>query len=184
MRREQEFRGRCRASLITATDSVTDTLTRFMWTRNASTPMPPECSSSFGVTTSWLNAFSYIDCLNTNNYLGHNDWKLPNREELFSLTSVLSLPSGNPFSNVPVNYQWSSTSMSMYPNAAWGRHGSLGALLGFDKSSTVPSWPMRDLNWRVYSVLPSESSCIDWRVDQHPPLCGVATYRSVEYSIM
>ena len=33
----------------------------------------------------WQSALDYVKCLNTNNYLGHNDWRLPNRKELRSL---------------------------------------------------------------------------------------------------
>lgn len=56
--------------------------------------------------------------LNAGNYLGHNDWRFPNRNELVSLTSELILDSNQTnrpdwlgkqgFSNVQPNY-WSST---------------------------------------------------------------------------
>jgi hypothetical protein len=100
--------------------TVTDNLTSLTWTKNANAPGPAACSP--GVTKTWLGALAYAACLNANNYLGHNDWRLPNRKELFSLKDYsqynTSLPAGNPFINVNPNEYWTST-MDSYYGSAW-----------------------------------------------------------------
>ncbi len=63
--------------------TVTDNLTRLNWTKDAKTPGPSACSPGRSMT--WSDALDYVKCLNTNNYRGHNDWRLPNRKELRSL---------------------------------------------------------------------------------------------------
>ena len=63
--------------------TVSDNLTGFIWTKDGKTPGLTACG--FGGGKTWQGALDYVKCLNTNNYLGHNDWRLPNRKELQSL---------------------------------------------------------------------------------------------------
>ncbi len=85
-----------------------------MWAKDAGTPTVPLCT---GATKSWQDALNYVACLNTNTYLGHSDWRLPNIKELRSLTnyqqsdlSVWQAVQG--FINVSPNEYWSSTTGS------------------------------------------------------------------------
>ncbi len=93
--------------------TVTDKLTGLIWTRDGNAPGPAVCSP--GVTKSWQGALDYVKCLNINGYRGYNDWRLPNRKELFSLShsgqvnNTADWLNSEGFSNVQRNYYVSST---------------------------------------------------------------------------
>ena len=53
--------------------TVTDRLTGLMWTQDAGTPTIGSCT---GGAMNWQQALYYVACLNSNNYLGHHDWRL------------------------------------------------------------------------------------------------------------
>lgn len=55
----------------------TDKLTGLIWSKDANP----------GSTRSWQGALDYIKELNSSNYLGYSDWRLPNRNELVSLVN-------------------------------------------------------------------------------------------------
>jgi len=97
--------------------TITDNLTGLMWAQNAETPGPAGCTP--GGTYVWQDALTYVACLNTNNYLKHNDWRLPNVDELRTLTNYGQLDSSvwliaQGFSNVQANGYWSSTTSAYY----------------------------------------------------------------------
>ena len=54
-----------------------------MWTKDGNAPGPAACDP--GVAKTWQESLEYVACLNANVYLGHADWRLPNRNELRSL---------------------------------------------------------------------------------------------------
>jgi hypothetical protein len=95
--------------------TITDNLTGLIWTKDANGPGPASCSPA--TTKTWQQALDYVKCLKINSYLGHNDWRLPNRKELFSLIDRSkyspALPAGHPFQHVQSNSflerYWSST---------------------------------------------------------------------------
>jgi len=82
---------------------ILDRLTGLQWSRDASTPTVGNCT---GGMMNWPSALYYVACLNTNYYLGHSDWRLPNALELESLVNFnvsdqsLWLSAGG-FLNVP-----------------------------------------------------------------------------------
>ncbi len=90
---------------------VIDNLTGLIWQQDGSTPTVGLCS---GGSMSWQGALDYAACLNANNYLGHNDWRLPNVNELLSLVNY---GQSNPatwldsqgFANTQPLAYWSST---------------------------------------------------------------------------
>src|SRR3990167_4113691 len=96
-------------------ETVTDNLTGIMWSKNANLP---------NGTRTWQGALDYIASLNNSNYLGFNDWRLPNVNELKSMIDYSkinpSIPQGNPFTNVQSNYYWSSSTYADYTGSAWG----------------------------------------------------------------
>lgn len=81
--------------------SVSDRLTGLMWTKETF-PMYNRDSvfyEEYG--TDWESALNYITKLNNENFLGFNDWRMPNYNELTSLIDCSrhspNLPKNNPF---------------------------------------------------------------------------------------
>jgi hypothetical protein len=104
--------------------TVTDNLTGLMWAKNANAPGPSACAPETYKT--WQDALDYVACLNSNNYLGYNNWRLPNWKELRSLIDSSNfdpaLPLGHPFNSVQTrNYisYWSSTTYADITNVPW-----------------------------------------------------------------
>jgi hypothetical protein len=147
--------------------SVTDRLTGLMWTANSDLmysrdPEFDTCGQSNG-SVYWKTALGYIEKLNTENYLGHNDWRLPNRNELTSLIDHsrhgTCLPENHPFFT-PWLYEeggdyfyWSSTTLAVNPDKAWVFHFGLSGLYSNDKNIERFVWPVRTDN----SALPTGS---------------------------
>lgn len=135
--------------------TITDNLTGLMWTQNANAPGPVGCNT--GVTMVWQDALTYAACLNTNNYLGHNDWRLPNVDELTSLINFGQSSSSTwlntqGFSNVPVGgdvmnyYYWSSTTKAPITGPAtfaWAVTLDFGGGYEFGKTDSYYVWPVR-----------------------------------------
>ena len=164
--------------------TMTDKLTGLMWTNDASTPalintlsLPPNCSIlgvSTGDTTggglrNWYHALDYVACLNAYNsgsgYLGHNDWRLPNINELESVFNYAGIPAVNDsmawlnnqlsgFSYAPHDANvhsetnsgyWSSTTYAYNLNYAWFLNGpeGVGEVEAGSKSAWFYVWPVR-----------------------------------------
>lgn len=131
-----------------STETVTDNLTGLEWTKNANAPGPTACGP--GAYKTWQAALFYVACLNTNNYLGINDWRLPNINELESLVdfsqSNTALPAGHPFSNVQTSKgYWSSSTRTGNAYRALAVH-AYSALLGYEgyKADFSYVWPVRN----------------------------------------
>jgi hypothetical protein len=60
---------------------VTDGATGLMWSQADS-----------GVGLNWQDALAWVQTKNAENYLGHNDWRLPNAKELHSLVDYTRSP--------------------------------------------------------------------------------------------
>jgi hypothetical protein len=122
----------------------TDLLTGLTWARDAGTPTHGLCTG--GIKT-WSEALAYIECLNSNNYAGASDWRLPNRKELFSLIDRSQinppLPSENYFVNVELGNYWTSTTYRYDTSRAWMvsmRHAWTDPI---DKTGVAYVWPVR-----------------------------------------
>jgi hypothetical protein len=50
-------------------DTITDNNTGLEWEKKT--------AGNVGTLYTWLEAFAYIASLNTANFAGHNDWRLP-----------------------------------------------------------------------------------------------------------
>jgi len=126
--------------------TVNDNLTGLVWTKDANAPGPAACSPGAGKT--WADALTYVACLNTNNYLGHNDWRLPNVNELYSLTDFANynpaLPTGHPFSNAASDWYWSSTAyIACYSTFALNVLMQYGDMSYQNKFVPRLVWPVR-----------------------------------------
>ena len=62
--------------------TVTDNATGLMWSRD----------DSGGDGMTWEEALAWVQARNTENYLGHNDWRLPHAKELQSLVDYTRSP--------------------------------------------------------------------------------------------
>jgi hypothetical protein len=144
-----------------ADTTVTDNLTSLVWAPNAETPTFMTCT---GGMMKWQDvaafpALQYVACLNTNNYLGRADWRLPNINELESLVHAeytRESCSGSPCGTnaawlntqgfngtVQSSSYWSSTAYVLNAGKAWFVSMAGGDVLYGDKSDYCYVWPVR-----------------------------------------
>lgn len=116
-------------------DCVTDNLTGLMWTKNANLPTDKR---------TWQQALDYANNLTI---CGYDDWRLPNRNELYSLIdverSIPALPVGYPFGNVQAEFYWSSSTIGGVSIAAWFVDMKFGAVAFGPKTNAFYVWPVR-----------------------------------------
>jgi hypothetical protein len=123
--------------------TINDQLTGLVWPPDAGAPTFGLCA---GGTKTWQGALDYVTCLNTNNYLGHNDWRLPNLNELESFThaGIANTPAwlnSQGFSNVATGYYWSSTTLATAANV-WVVSFQEGNMAYGAASDTASVWPV------------------------------------------
>jgi len=122
----------------TTAQLVTDRRSSLMWSRDAA-------PGTFPMT--WFEALDHIAGLNEEAHLGHTDWRLPNRRELFSLVSHAainpSLPPGHPFDNVFTGYYWTGTTCCRLPEQAWYVHMGGARVFKGMKHGSYMVWPVR-----------------------------------------
>ena len=127
--------------------TVTDYLTGLMWVKDAGSPSIGTCTIG---SMTWQDALDYVDCLNSNNYLSYNDWRLPNRKELYSLIDFSqhgpALPVGHPFTDLQSPY-WSSTTVGANPysqRVAW-------QVRIMDEGSIGGDWKWNEYNYNYFA---------------------------------
>ena len=104
--------------------TITDTATGLMW-QQATAPG----------TYTWQLALDYVALLNTDEYLGYDDWRLPDRTELLSILDYSRYdPAIDPvFSTVASKY-WSSTTFANGADKAWCVYFNGGSVYYNNKS--------------------------------------------------
>lgn len=148
---------------INTDKSVTDNMTRLIWAPNANLMVErnPEFDTDLIVNNgrvTWQHALDYVALLNHEAYLGYNDWRLPNINELESLRdrryynpcipntngSAKCLSKDDPFRNVIPDDYWSSTSYVPDTTLAWAVD-MLGGYVYFGRkrSNFYYVWPVR-----------------------------------------
>ncbi|MBF0539766.1 MAG: DUF1566 domain-containing protein, partial [Nitrospirae bacterium] len=125
--------------------TVTDNLTGLIWPQTANTPTVGTCK---GGAMAWQPTLDYVACLNTANYLGHNDWRLPNINELESLvnagqTNTATWLNSQGFYTVQTNYYWPSTSLAFNTSDAWFVYMGADGMSDNGKSYSSYVWPVR-----------------------------------------
>ena len=123
--------------------TVTDRATGLMWAQSDS-----------GSGMNWESALAWVQTRNAANYLGHNDWRLPNTKELQSIVDYTRSPDTtnsaaiNPIftctqitnekSQVDYPWYWSSTTHVQYNgSAAAAIYVCFGRALGYMNSAWV-----------------------------------------------
>lgn len=118
-------------------EAVHDRLTGLTWSRSA-------CPAEFPLT--WAESLDVVDRLNSEQYCGQNNWRLPNRRELHSLisfdTSRPALPAGHPFSGVFLGWYWSSSTFAHDNGYAWRVHMEGGRMFYGKKDEYSLLWPV------------------------------------------
>jgi hypothetical protein len=115
--------------------TVTDSLTGLMWTKNANLA---------GSTMTWYQAVDYCNNLIQG---GYTDWRLPNVNELESLTNEdepnsATWLNSQGFTNVQFSYYWSSTTRAYNTSSAWV--GGMNYVYYYGKSGNyLYAWPVR-----------------------------------------
>lgn len=176
--------------------TITDRLTGLMWAQDAGTPTVGDgaCTGRNEINLSgvepWQYVLDYITCLNdgsgsTNfegNYLGYDDWRLPNEHELFSLINVsyYNEEGGNfhtyidwlnelGFTSLGGHY-WSSTTAVPFWNGyftvndhAWTVYAPLGTEAPHSKYGTYNCTPVRTVDVTAAVPLPrtGQTACYD-----------------------
>ncbi|RLD73342.1 MAG: hypothetical protein DRI87_04220 [Bacteroidetes bacterium] len=136
--------------------SVSDRLTGLMWTKDMLLMFNRDPGYFEEHGSSWTTALDYIAKLNNENYLGFNDWRLPNYNELVSLIDYSrhrpDLPKFHPFTTTwpyeiyPLLGYWSSTSVAADSGKAWYYHFVVSNLYSNEKSINNFVWPVRTDN--------------------------------------
>jgi hypothetical protein len=125
---------------------VHDLLTGLTWTLNAD---PAE----FPLT--WQEALAFVSGMNQEKAFGHADWRMPNRRELRSLLHFEArkpaLPPAHPFTNVFLNWYWTSTTAAINPAYAWYVHLEGARMFYGRKDQYYLLWPVRG----VSTILPA-----------------------------
>ena len=126
--------------------TVTDRLTGLVWSQDAGTPTVGSCAGGY---KTWYDALNYVTCLNSINYLGHSDWRLPNINELESLINADEPNSAawliaQGFISVQSGYYWSSSSYAGLTDYAWVVYMWNGYVFYYYKSNYgYYVWPVR-----------------------------------------
>ncbi len=117
--------------------TVTDTRTGLMWSRCSLGQNNDASCSGDAESSEWRDALLAVRDRNNANWLGHDDWRLPNIKELASLLRRdRAWPAIDPvFANTDPGVYWSSTNHAGEPRAVWGAFFSEGNVFGVDKDS-------------------------------------------------
>lgn len=134
--------------------SITDNLTGFVWVPNGNLmlirdPHWEKQSPALNGAVTRQHALDYVAKLNAENYLGHNDWRLPNFKELESLVNYdqpnnAAWLNSQGFTNAQAgDFYWSSTSFASDAVRAWAVDMTYGNTHYFDKANNHYVWPVR-----------------------------------------
>ncbi len=140
--------GRARAFVNNGDGTISDSVTGLMWEVHCNGPSCPPVHDQDTLYT-WGQAFSlHVATLNSANFAGHSDWRLPNVTELQSLSNYeLSFPAayaefdscaadcdvGICSCTASSNY-WTSSTFSDDPTLAWAINFFVGVVGSGDKA--------------------------------------------------
>jgi hypothetical protein len=146
--------------------SMTDNLTGLQWVANGnllSTNYPgldTEGTAGDGRVT-WATALSFIATLNGASFDGHNDWRLPNRDEIRSLANYEQATVNTWLTSAPQNfanvmsdsYYWTSTTYAGTTANAWRIQMSNCSIAQAAKTTNYHYvWPVRSVGGGTVSL--------------------------------
>ncbi len=134
--------------------TITDKLTGLVRAPNANLLFTRDSqwekrSAAFEGAVTWQHALDYVVKLNSEHYLGHDDWRMPNFIEIESLvnraqSSTAKWLDSQGFTNVQsADYFWSSTTNLNDTSKAWAVDMSYDTVHYFDKANSHFIWPVR-----------------------------------------
>lgn len=136
------------------TETVEDTNTGLIWTRNAAPSMTGR---------PWAEAFDLVQAMNARREFGYGDWRLPNRRELLSLINhhamQPALSQSHPFHDVWKGWYWTSTTYVGAAGYAWRIQLSGGRMFYGNKSEDSMIWPVRGASETLWAT--GQATCYD-----------------------
>jgi len=120
---------------INADNTVTDTSKGLLWERKTDDGSLNDRDNLY----TWEGALAWVATLNSANYLGFNDWRLPNINELRSIVNYdRSSPAVDTiaFPNMLLSHYWSSTTYFDDTSSAWCLNFTTGVDDTVNKGST------------------------------------------------
>lgn len=127
--------------------TITDKATGLTWSKNDS-----------GAGMNWKAALAWVQTKNAANYLGHNDWRLPNAKELQSIVDYTRSPSTT--SSAAINdlfnctqitdeagaadypYYWTGTTHAAYNDGTSSTYGTYAVYIAFGRAMGYMTDPM------------------------------------------
>ena len=137
--------------LITVNGTITDNATGLMWQQGDSE-----------ANMNWKQALDWVQQKNAENYLGNNDWRLPNVKELQSIVDYTRAPATTNSAAIDSvficsvitdeggadNYPfcWSSTTHSNMMNSTCASYVCFGEALGWMKDRSSKTYSLLDVH--------------------------------------
>ncbi len=131
--------------------TITDNATSLMWTQDDN-----------GEAVLWQNALAWVQHKNDENYLGYNDWRLPNVKELQSIVNYDRSPSSTNSAaidelfncstitdeggNMNYPFYWSSTTHANMQNGNFASYVAFGNGLGWMQDMMTNEYKLLDVH--------------------------------------
>ncbi|MBI5376383.1 MAG: DUF1566 domain-containing protein [Candidatus Schekmanbacteria bacterium] len=158
-------------------ETITDNLTGLMWTKDA----------NLSDIATWQGALDYVASLNSSSYLGFNDWRLPNVNELKSLvnaneSSVSAWLTAQGFNNIQPSYYWTSTTYSYDTYNRWYVHMLTGLVGSSGKGNFYDIWPVRSGSGSSTISLPQTGQTISYATGDDGDIQAGAAWPSSRFT--
>lgn len=140
--------------------TITDNLTGLMWAKDAGTPTVETC---VGGGKTWEEGLIYIECLNSHNYLGHSDWRLPNINEMESLVNSGTTNSATWLESQGFVNVWFALNdvIHSYPSSTSFPRGPTNTIMSVILDGTITIGTKFAISWLAWPVRLGQSGVTD-----------------------